>query len=87
MAKKLYPFVNKYSGEVKILTKSSGKKLSEDWARAKMAVNDKGEDVFRFKIATSFVDKNGKTQTGTAIVDISEVEAAEVAEDGNGSAA
>ena len=80
MAKNLYPFVNKHTGEVKILTKSAGKKLNEDWAWAKMAKNDKGEDVFRFEIATQYVDSKGKTQHGTAIVDISEVEA-----NGNGS--
>lgn len=74
MAKNLYPFVNKHTGEVKILTKSGGKKLSEDWARARVATNEKGEQVFRFEIATSMVDKNGKTQHGTAVVDISEVD-------------
>lgn len=81
MAKNLYPFVNKYTGEVKILTKSAGKKLNEDWAWAKLTKNNKGENVFRFEIATSYVDGKGKTQHGTAIVDISEVEA----KNGNGS--
>lgn len=80
MAKHLYPFINKHTGEVQILSKSAGKKLSEDWTQAKPAVNDKGEAVFRFEIATQMVDKNGKTQHGTAIVDISEVEV-----NGNGS--
>lgn len=77
------PFVNRYSGEVEVMTKSQGKHLSEDWARAKMAKNDKGEDVFRFELAAEVADKDGKTHHGTATIDISEVEAAEI--HGNGS--
>lgn len=80
MAKNLYPFINRHTGEVQILTKSAGKKLNEDWSHAKPAINEKGENVFRFEIATSMVDKNGKTQHGTAVVDILEVEV-----NGNGS--
>lgn len=85
MTKKLLPYINKFSGEVQILPKSKGSKLSEDWARAKMAKNEKGESVFRFEIATPVKDENGKTRMGIATVDISEVETKEVS-DGNGNA-
>lgn len=78
MTKKLLPYVNKFNGEVKMLLKSEGAKLNEDWARAKMATNEKGEKVFRFHIATPVVDNNGKTRMGVAVVDISEVETTEV---------
>jgi len=86
MAKKLLPYINKHTGEVKILPKSEGSQLNEDWARAKMATNEKGEKVFRFQIATQMQDKDGKTITGVAVVDIAEVTETEVETDGNGSA-
>lgn len=85
MTKKLYPYINKHTGDVQVLPKNEGSKLNEDWARAKMATNDKGERVFRFEIATPIKDKNGKLRMGVAVVDISEVTTQEVAEDGNGS--
>jgi len=85
MAKKILPYINKFTGDIKMLPKSQGSKLSEDWARAKMATNEKGERVFRFQISTPVKDENGKTRMGIATVDISEVETKEVADDGNGS--
>ena len=78
MTKKLLPYINKFSGDIKMLPKSQGAQLSEDWARAKMVTNEKGERVFRFQIATPVVDNNGKTRMGVAVVDISEVETTEV---------
>lgn len=83
MAKKILPYINQFTGDIKMLPKSEGSKLSEDWARAKMATNEKGERVFRFKISTPVQDENGRTRMGVAVVDISEVTATEV-EDGNG---
>lgn len=65
-----------------MLPKSEGAKLSEDWARAKVVTNNKGERVFRFQIATPVKDENGKTRMGIATVDISEVSETEV-EDGD----
>lgn len=82
MTKKLLPYINKFDGDIKMLPKSEGAKLSEDWARAKVVTNEKGERVFRFKIATPVKDKNGKTRMGVAVVDISEVATTEV-EDGD----
>lgn len=78
MTKTVYPYINKFSGDVKMLPKDEGGKLNEDWLRAKLAKNEKGERVFRFQIATPVLDKDGKTHMGIATVDISEVE-----EDGN----
>jgi len=83
MSKKLFAYINKFTGDIQMLTKTDGKKLNEDWAQGKMATNEKGEKVYRFHIATPVVDANGKTQKGVAVVDISEVESAEVAPDGN----
>lgn len=71
---KLYPYIHKFSGEVKTLPKSEGKLLSEDWARAKMAVNSEGKKVFRFTLNAPVVGADGKTHMGTAIVDLSETD-------------
>lgn len=77
MTKKLLPYINKFTGEVVTLPKSQGSKLNEDWARAKMATNEKGEAVFRFEIASEYTDQDGKTHHGTAVVDLLEVDAPE----------
>lgn len=79
---KLYPFINKFTGDVKTLTKNEGAKLNEDWHRGKVAKNEKGEKVFRFQIATQAEDPNGVMRNATAIVDIQEIKK-EVIEDGN----
>lgn len=83
MNKKLYPFINKFNGEVKVLSKKEGAKLSEDWDMGKLTKNEKGEKVFRFQIATPVLGKDGKMHAGIATVDISEVKSTEVSEDGN----
>lgn len=79
---KLYPYINAFTGDVKILTKNEGAKLNEDWHRVKLAKNEKGEKVFRFQIATQAPDKNGVLRNATAVVDIQEVKT-EVVTDGN----
>lgn len=67
---KLYLFNNRFTGDIKRLTKSAGKKLSEDWSRIRIVTNDKGERVMRMEL-------NGAT------VDISENETPEVVANGN----
>jgi hypothetical protein len=79
---KLYPFINRHTGDVQTLTKNEGAKLNEDWHRGKVARNEKGEKVFRFQIATQAPDQNGVMRNATAIVDIQEIKT-EVIEDGN----
>lgn len=83
MAKKLLPYINMFTGEIEVMTKSQGSQLSEDWARAKMATNDKGEKVFRFKLAAEVTGRDGKVHLGTATIDLTEADAAE-AEAANG---
>lgn len=70
--KKVYPYINRFSGEIQIMTKSQGKELSEDWARAKMVTNSEGKRVFRFKLDASVKGRDGKTHIGSAIVDLTE---------------
>lgn len=72
--KKLYPYINRFSGEIQIMTKSQGKDLSEDWARAKMVTNSEGKRVFRFKLSSPVKGKDGKVHIGTAIVDLTETD-------------
>lgn len=71
---KLYPYINRFTGDVLAPPKRSGDQLSEDWARGKLVKNEKGERVFRFKLDASFKDKKGKTHHGTATVDLTETE-------------
>lgn len=80
---KLYPYINMHTGDVETLTKKEGSKLNEDWHRGKMARNENGQKVFRFKIGTQVEDKDGKLRSAVATVDIQEVQV-EVAENGDG---
>ena len=72
--KKVYPYINRFSGEIQVMTKDQRKQLNEDWARAKMATNDKGERVFRFKLQADVKGRDGKMHIGTATVDLTESE-------------
>lgn len=72
--KKVYPFINKLTGAVQIMTKAQGKELSEDWASPKVVKNNKGETVYRFELAAEVKDRDGKVQSGIATVDIKETE-------------
>lgn len=69
---KLLPYINRFTGDLKVMTKKDGKQLSEDWARAKMVTNQEGKRVFRFKLDASIKGRDGKTHMGTAIVDLTE---------------
>ncbi len=72
--RKLYPYINRFTGEIQVMTKSQGKELNEDWAVAKMATNDKGEKVFRFHLSAEVEGRDGKKHMGTATVDLTEAE-------------
>lgn len=67
---KLLPYMNKFTGEIKTLPKKQGVQLNEDWARAKMATNQDGKRVFRFKLSSPVEGKDGKVHMGTAVVDL-----------------
>lgn len=69
---KLLPYINRFTGEIQIMTKRQGKELSEDWARAKMVTNSEGKRVFRFKLSAPVKGRDGKIHMGTAIVDLTE---------------
>lgn len=69
---KLLPYINRFTGDIKVMSKKDGKNLNEDWARAKMATNQEGKRVFRFKLDASVQGRDSKTHMGTAIVDLTE---------------
>lgn len=74
---KVYPYLNKFTGDVQIMTKAQGKDLSEDWAIPKVVKNNKGETVYRFELVAEVKDRDGKVQSGIATVDIKETETVE----------
>jgi len=69
---KHYPYINRFTGEIQIMTKTQGKELNEDWDRAKLVTNQEGKRVFRFKLSAPVTGKDGKVHMGTAIVDLTE---------------
>lgn len=69
---KVYPYINRFNGEIQIMTKRQGKELNEDWAVAKVVKNQQGEKVFRFHLSAPVTGKDGKVHMGTAIVDLTE---------------
>ena len=70
--RKVYPYINRFTGEIQIMNRTQGKELSEDWARAKMVTNKQGERVFRFHLSSPVTGPDGKVHMGTAIVDLTE---------------
>jgi hypothetical protein len=66
----LRPFINKFTGEVKTLSRKDGKQLSKDWSMGKMTKNQDGNKVFRFELSADVTGKDGKVHRGTAIVDL-----------------
>ena len=71
---KLLPYINRFTGDIKVMTRKDGKNLNEDWARAKMVTNQEGKRVFRFKLDATVEGRDGKTHMGTAVVDLTENE-------------
>lgn len=56
MATNKIPYINKYTGEVLIGTKQSGKKLNDDWEKVEFTKNEKGERVMRLHLNGATVD-------------------------------
>lgn len=70
----VYPYINRFTGEIQPLTKKQGGLLNEDWERAKVVKNQEGKKVFRFKLNAPVKGKDGKVHMGTAIVDLTETD-------------
>lgn len=70
----LRPYINRFTGEIQIMTKKQSKELSEDWAIGKVVKNQQGEKVFRFHLSAPVTGRDGKVHVGTAIVDLTETD-------------
>ena len=57
-------YVNRFTGDVKVVTKSQAKKLSEDYSPTEQIVNKDGERGMRIKLENATVDilENGKQE-------------------------
>lgn len=66
------PYINRFTGEIKIMTKIQGRELNEDWVVAKMVTNQEGKKVFRFHLSAPVTGRDGKVHMGTAVVDLTE---------------
>lgn len=66
---KKYIFNNRFTGELRVLTKSEGKKLGEDWSRVKPAVNEKGERVLRMQMHGATIDISENTAPAEVVKD------------------
>lgn len=53
---KLIPYINRFNGDVKIVTKSQSRNLSEDYSKVEFIKNEKGERVMRLQLANATVD-------------------------------
>lgn len=56
MAKKKIPYVNRFTGDVKIVTKQSAKHLNEDYSPIKFVKNQEGIPVMRLELNGATVD-------------------------------
>lgn len=64
MPAKKIPYVNRFNGDIKIVTKQSAKRLSEDYSPAEFVKNKEGVDVMRIQLANATVDisENGERE-------------------------
>lgn len=56
MVKKLTPYINRFTGDVKIVNKSGAKKLGEEYGEVKFIKNEQGEPIMRFELEGATVD-------------------------------
>ena len=56
MATKKYPYENRFTGEVLVVSKQHGKKLNEDWSRVEFVKNEQGKQVMRIQLEGATVD-------------------------------
>jgi hypothetical protein len=80
MATKKIPYINRFTGDLAVVSPQRAKKLSEDWMQPKVVINDKGESVYRFEVNSTVKGPDGRIHAGKAVVDLSETEAEQVME-------
>lgn len=50
------PYINRFTGDVKIVSKQSAKKLNEDYSKVQFTENEHGKRVMRFQLEGATVD-------------------------------
>ena len=65
MATKKIPYVNRFTGNVVVVSRQHAKKLSEDWSEIKFVKNEQGKPVMRmeFEGATVDISENEEVQS------------------------
>lgn len=56
MATKKLVYVNRFNGDVKVVSKQHAKKLSEDYSKAEFIKNEEGKQVMRIHLEGATVD-------------------------------
>jgi hypothetical protein len=56
MPAKKIAYVHQFTGDVKVVTKQEGKKLSEDWQRVQFVKNEEGKQVMRIQLNGAVAD-------------------------------
>ena len=69
MAKKQMVYVNRFNGDVKVVTKQSAKKLSEDYSKAEFVKNEQGTQVMRIHLEGVTVDIAENEQPAEVVTD------------------
>lgn len=69
MAKKKIVYVNRFTGDVQIVTKQSAKQLSEDYSEVRFIKNQEGKSVMRFELEGATVDVSEKNEAQEGKVD------------------
>ena len=69
MAKKQMVYVNRFNGDVKVVTKQSAKKLSEDYSKAEFVKNEQGTQVMRIHLEGATVDIAENEQPAEVVTD------------------
>lgn len=64
MATKKIPYVQRFTGEVKIVTRAGAKKLNEDWSEVKFLNNEHGKPVMRLELNGATVDVSENEEAG-----------------------
>ncbi len=62
MATKRIPYLNKFSGQVVVVTKQHAKKLNEDWSEIRFVTNEAGNPVMRLELSGATVDVSENDQ-------------------------
>jgi hypothetical protein len=68
MATKKTPYINRFTGNVVVVSKQHAKKLSEDYSEVEFVRNDKGKRVMRLQLENAVVDIS-ENEDGEEVID------------------